>query len=55
MNCPPAVREQLEGVDGVTGVEIDFDTKTATVTVEKGTDPAGVAAGLSGRFSGTLK
>ena len=55
MSCPPQVREQLQSVAGVKSCDIDFATKTATCTVEAGTDPAKVAAGLKGRFSGQLK
>ena len=42
-------------MDGVTGVEIDYETKTATVTVKKGTAADAVAGGLSGAYSGTVK
>jgi len=34
---------------------VDYPTKTVTVEVEKGTDAAAVAAGLTGKFKGTVK
>lgn len=46
---------QLAKVDGFKDVEIDFASKTAKVTVEKGTDSAAVAKALSGKYSGELK
>jgi copper chaperone CopZ len=49
------VRDQLNAVDGVVSAEVDFSSKTATVTVEKGTDPVKVASGLSGQYSGTVR
>ena len=39
MNCPPAVREIATKVDGVEKCEVDYDSKTVTCTVKKGTDP----------------
>lgn len=35
--------------------DVSYGDKTATVVVEKGTDPEEVAKGLSGQFSGTVK
>ncbi len=32
--CPITVRKAMERVDGVQDVEVDFDTKTATVTFD---------------------
>lgn len=32
--CPVTVRKAMQGVTGVTAVEIDFDAKTATVTFD---------------------
>lgn len=32
--CPVTVRKAMEGVDGVQNVEVDFETKTATVTFD---------------------
>ena len=49
------MREQLSKVEGVEEVEVDFASKTATVTVKAGTKPEDVAKGLSGKFSGTVK
>lgn len=34
--CPFTVRKSLEKVSGVSGVKIDFDQKTATVTYDPG-------------------
>ena len=52
--CPPQVREQLMLVSGVEDATIDFEKKTATVKVKKGTSPDLIAAGLSGKFAGKL-
>jgi len=49
------VQGQLEAMDSVTACEVSYDTKTAAVTVKKGTDPKTVAAGLSGKFSGKIQ
>ena len=54
-NCPPGVEGQLLEVPGVKSCEVSFDAMTATVTAKKGTDPEAVAAGLSGKFSGTVQ
>ena len=32
--CPPAVKTALEAVDGVATVDVNFDSKTATVKVD---------------------
>ena len=32
--CPVTVRKAMERVDGVQDVDVDFDTKTATVTFD---------------------
>ncbi|GGB91168.1 periplasmic mercury ion-binding protein [Marinobacterium zhoushanense] len=32
--CPITVRKSLEKVEGVSAVEVDFDSKTATVTYD---------------------
>lgn len=34
LGCPPAVKSALESVEGVTDVVVDYDTKTATVSVD---------------------
>ncbi len=45
-------------MDGVQKAKVTFDEKTgtgtATVTLSKKVDPATVAKGLSGRFSGAV-
>ena len=33
-NCPMKVKQSLEGVDGVKTCNVDFDSKTATVTYD---------------------
>ena len=33
-NCPMKVKQSLEGVDGVQTCNVDFDSKTATVTYD---------------------
>ncbi len=45
----------MEAVPGVNKVDVDFDAKTATVTMDAGTKPADVAKALSGQFSGSVK
>ena len=45
----------LTNVPGVENVEIDFDKKTATVTVPESVDAAALAKAVSGRFSATVK
>jgi copper chaperone CopZ len=49
------VRSQLEGVDGVESVEVDYDNKTAVCKVKEGTDPQALLAGLKGDYKGTLQ
>lgn len=34
LGCPPAVKSALESVEGVSDVVVDYDTKTATVSVD---------------------
>jgi len=34
IGCPPAIKSMLEGIDGVTGVSVDFESRTAKVSVE---------------------
>jgi mercuric ion binding protein len=36
LGCPPAVKTALEAVDGVETVDVNFDSKTATVKVDPG-------------------
>ena len=33
-NCPMKVKQSLEGIDGVKTCNVDFDSKTATVTYD---------------------
>lgn len=43
--CPVTVKSAMAGVDGVKSVEINFDTKTATVVFDPSiTTPAAIAA-----------
>jgi len=49
------VEAQLLKVSGVQSCDVSFDAKTATVKVAKGTDPKAVAAGLSGKFTGSVQ
>ncbi|MAB89972.1 MAG: hypothetical protein CMJ90_10995 [Planctomycetes bacterium] len=49
------MERQLLEVSGVQSCDVSFDTKTAIVKVAKGTDPKAVAAGLSGKFSGSVQ
>ena len=55
MSCASQVRGQLEELEGVVSVDVDFDDSSATVVVKKGTDPQDVADGLSGRYSGSVR
>ena len=43
----------LGEVAGVTACDVDFDTKTATVTVAKGTDSAKLTAAVTAPFTAT--
>ncbi len=49
------VEQQLKTVPGVQAVKIDYNAKTATCTVKKGTDPKVVAGGLSGKYTGSVQ
>ena len=49
--CPPAVQGMLKSVDGVENCEIDFNNKTATVTVSKDVDTALLESSVNGRFT----
>lgn len=43
--CPITVRRAMAGVEGVRSVEVDFDTRTATVVFDpRVTNPAAIAA-----------
>lgn len=42
-------------LDAVYEADVNFDTKTATVKIVKGTTPDEVIAGVSGQFSAKLK
>jgi len=45
--CPVTVRKAMERVDGVQDVEVDFDTKTATVTFDDDKTSASLVAQAS--------
>ena len=45
----------IESVDGVVDVEVDLDSGTATVTMEKGTPVVAIVNGVTGRFSASPK
>jgi copper chaperone CopZ len=49
------VRGILTKVPGVEKVEIDFDNKTAKVTVPESVDAEALAKAVGGRFSATVK
>jgi copper chaperone CopZ len=36
IGCPPAIESMLEGIHGVTGVSVDFETQSAKVSVSGG-------------------
>ena len=56
MGCPPRVRSALESVEGVETAEVDFESKTATVTCSKGCDEAKLVAALEeAGFGGKVK
>jgi copper chaperone CopZ len=56
MGCPPKVRSALESVDGVETVEVDFQSKTATVTCSSGCDEAKLISALEeANFGGEVK
>ncbi len=58
-NCAPKVKEALESINGVSVVTVDFDTKTAFVTVKDGktltTGECDAAFGNEGYFVSTLE
>jgi mercuric ion binding protein len=45
--CPVTVKKAMEGVSGVTSVEIDFEAKTATVTFDASVTTAEAIAAAS--------
>ena len=45
--CPVTVKRAMEGVDGVRAVEIDFKTRTATVTFDTAATSADAIATAS--------
>jgi copper chaperone CopZ len=52
--CDVAVKGMLSKVPGVVDCVISLEDKTATVTVEKGTDPQTLVAGITG-YKATVK
>ena len=52
--CDVAVKGMLTRVPGVVDCVISLEEKTATVTVEKGTDPKTLVAGITG-YEATVK
>ena len=50
-----AVRSQLKAVPGVSDVKIDFDAKTAKVTMAEGTPTETLTAGLEDRFTAKVQ
>jgi copper chaperone CopZ len=56
MGCPPQVQSALENVDGVESVDVDFATKTATITASSDVDAKALIAALEGtKFKGEVK
>jgi len=54
MGCPPQVQAALAKVDGVESVNVDFKTKTATVTGSA--NKADLVSALEGsKFTATVK
>jgi len=49
------VRRQLRAVPGVTNAKVDLGSKTATVTVVKGTPVETLLEGVTGKYSATVK
>ena len=45
--CPVTVKKAMEGVEGVRSVEVDFDTKTATVVFDPAVTNADAIAAAS--------
>lgn len=52
--CKPKVEAALAGVEGVESVEVDFESKTATVKCDKALDPALLVKALPEQFTATV-
>jgi copper chaperone CopZ len=55
VGCPPAVRDALAALPGVTNVEVDFSSRTATCSVDQSRfDPDAAIQALAGaNFDGS--
>jgi len=53
--CPPNIVADLEKVDGVKEVNVDFPTSTATVTTTGDVDSGALVKSLRDQFTATVK
>lgn len=53
--CPPKIKEDLLTVKGVEDVQVDFETKTATVQTTGNVDSDALVKSLREQFTATVK
>ena len=53
--CPPKIKEDLLTVKGVEDVQVDFETKTATVQITGNVDSDALVKSLREQFTATVK
>ena len=55
IRCPREIRQMLETVPGVRGVQVDYDRKVVSVSVEAGTGPEELVAAVKPPYAAELR